>query len=272
MPTCPTSESGGWASSKPRFRPSHPHRPWSATTVRSPPGAESIAAPDVSGGTMTGSGYGAAASTSRIPHLGARSTRRFAVTAYLATSSPGQTTKAGSDSSDLGRSMSAHSTQHYGSDCHRLFGHSRIVGLSQVPVSNRAVRPYERRLGSQRPPAVPTVDGMIEASPGVEPEVTRFADGALRPERHEAVRAPGRIRTADFQVRNLALFPLSYEGMVRVPGADPGLPKHRLYRPGNVPPFTTRRGCLTGFEPASTGATSRSLMPSGVRHSTCGGS
>jgi hypothetical protein len=71
----------------------------------------------------------------------------------------------------------------------RLFGHSRIVGLSQVPVSNRAVRPYERRLGSQRPPALSTVDGMIEASPGVEPEVTRFADGALRPERHEAVRA-----------------------------------------------------------------------------------
>jgi hypothetical protein len=37
--------------------------------------------------------------------------------------------------------------------------------------------------------------------------------------------------------------------MVRVPGADPGLPKRRLYRPGNVPPFTTRMGCLTGFEP-----------------------
>jgi hypothetical protein len=121
-------------------------------------------------------------------------------------------------------------------------------------------------------PALSRVDGMIEASPGVEPEITRFADGALRPEHHEAVRAPGRIRTADLQVRNLALFPLSYEGMVRVPGADPGLPKRRLYRPGNVPPFTTRMGCLTGFEPASTGATSRSLMPSGVRHSTCGGS
>src|SRR2546421_1739421 len=54
--------------------------------------------------------------------------------------------------------------------------------------------------------------------------------------------------------------------MVRVPGADPGLPKRWLYRPGGVPPPTTRMGCLTGFEPANAGTTSRSLMPSGVRH------
>ena len=66
------------------------------------------------------------------------------------------------------------------------------------------------------------------------------------------------------------LYPLSYEGMVRVPGADPGLPKRWLYRPGGVPPPTTRMGCLTGFEPANAGITSRSLMPSGVRHSTRG--
>ena len=31
---------------------------------------------------------------------------------------------------------------------------SHFLDLSQAPVSNRAVRPYEGRLGSQRPPAI----------------------------------------------------------------------------------------------------------------------
>jgi hypothetical protein len=47
-------------------------------------------------------------------------------------------------------------------------------------------------------PVVPVqnscVTRRVEASPGVEPEVTRFADGALRRERREAV-DPVRQRT-----------------------------------------------------------------------------
>lgn len=54
-----------------------------------------------------------------------------------------------------------------------------------------------------------------EAPPGVEPEVTRFAGGTLRRERRRAVRTLGRDRTGDFPLRRRALYPLSYEGMVR---------------------------------------------------------
>lgn len=55
----------------------------------------------------------------------------------------------------------------------------------------------------------------IEAAPGVEPEPedTSFAERALHPERHAAVRTLGPIRTGGLQVRNLVLYPLSYEGM-----------------------------------------------------------
>src|SRR3954454_2198281 len=41
--------------------------------------------------------------------------------------------------------------------------------------------------------------------------------------------------------RNAALFPPSYGAMVRVPGADPGMPRgRRFYGPLDVPPSTTR--------------------------------
>lgn len=43
--------------------------------------------------------------------------------------------------------------------------------------------------------------------------ITRFAGGALHQERHEALRAPGWTRTSGLDARNIALFPLSYEGM-----------------------------------------------------------
>lgn len=45
-----------------------------------------------------------------------------------------------------------------------------------------------------------------------------------------AIRAPGRIRTSDLQVRNLALHPLSYEGLVRPVGFEPTMRKHLFYR------------------------------------------
>lgn len=57
----------------------------------------------------------------------------------------------------------------------------------------------------------------LEAAPGVEPELTRFAGGAFTANDYAAVRAPGRSRTCHFQIRNLALFPLSYEGMGLAP-------------------------------------------------------
>jgi hypothetical protein len=93
---------------------------------------------------------------------------------------------------------------------------ARWKAMSQVPVSNRAGRPYERRLGSQRPPAQTMFhSGWHGGRPRREsnPNITRFADGALHPERREAnERAPGWTRTSDHQVRNLALCPLSYKG------------------------------------------------------------
>ena len=58
---------------------------------------------------------------------------------------------------------------------------------SQAPVSIRAHRHYERRPGSQRPP--------VSVHCGWQ------------------LRTPGWIRTSGFDTRNVALFPLSYEGM-----------------------------------------------------------
>ena len=37
------------------------------------------------------------------------------------------------------------------------------------------------------------------------------------------------------------LFPLSYEGMVRAPGVEPGMPKRQVYSLVDVPPSTTRK-------------------------------
>src|SRR3954471_4703511 len=55
--------------------------------------------------------------------------------------------------------------------------------------------------------------------------VFRFAGGSLTRLGHAAVRASGWTRTSDLQVRNLALSPLSYEGMdnnnVRAKGFEP---------------------------------------------------
>jgi hypothetical protein len=50
---------------------------------------------------------------------------------------------------------------------------------------------------------------------------TRFAGGPLHQERHGGMRTPGPIRTADLDARNVALFPLSYDGMVGAEGFEP---------------------------------------------------
>jgi hypothetical protein len=71
-----------------------------------------------------------------------------------------------------------------------------------------------------------TVDSMRGGPAGSRTRVvTSFAGWALRRERRGAIRALGRSRTCDLGLRRAALCPLSYEGMVRVPGADPGLPE-----------------------------------------------
>ena len=49
-----------------------------------------------------------------------------------------------------------------------------------------------------------------------------------------AVRTPGPIRTADLQARNLALYPLSYEGMVRAERLE--LPEHKATGLQPAPP------------------------------------
>ena len=78
----------------------------------------------------------------------------------------------------------------------------------------------------------------MEAQGGLEPHAqlgTRFAGGQPLPRLTRATRALGRIRTADTRVRNPVLFPLSYEGLVPVPGADPGMREaRRIYRPLGV--------------------------------------
>ena len=44
------------------------------------------------------------------------------------------------------------------------------------------------------------------------------------------MRTPGPIRTADLDARNVALCPLSYEGMVGAEGFEPSQQRHLLYR------------------------------------------
>ena len=84
----------------------------------------------------------------------------------------------------------------------------------------------ERRLDSQRPAALFhsgwQARSLARSRTGM---ITRFAGGAPHRGRSETMSAPGPIRTAGLRIRNPTLFPLSYEGMVRVPGAGPGLPE-----------------------------------------------
>ena len=67
----------------------------------------------------------------------------------------------------------------------------------------------------QRPSALNSNSGWHTSKP--RPDVNRKSPVLQtgRPTRndHEAMRAPGWTRTSGPQVRNLALFPLSYEGM-----------------------------------------------------------
>ena len=125
-----------------------------------------------------------------------------------------------------------------------------------------------------------TVDGN-DARPRREsnPNITRFADGALHPERRVANdRAPGWTRTSDHQVRNLALCPLSYRGRRE------SKPRPPACRAGALPLSYTgsrrggnrigRRGnglvARAGLEPAPPGGKPGSL-PITERASRCSG-
>ncbi len=93
-------------------------------------------------------------------------------------------------------------------------------GKSWPSVSNRALPGYESGSGAgpTTQPRLHSGNGTstVEASGGLEPLAvvgTRFAGGQQLPLLTEAVRTPGRNRTADTRVRNPVLYPLSYEGM-----------------------------------------------------------
>lgn len=59
-----------------------------------------------------------------------------------------------------------------------------------------------------------------ETKAGIEPAYTAL-QAAPSPLGHKATRTPDWNRTSDLQVRNLALSPLSYEGMVWETGFEP---------------------------------------------------
>lgn len=73
------------------------------------------------------------------------------------------------------------------------------------------------------------------------PSGTRFAGGQLHLELTKATSAPGRNRTAGLQIRNLARYPLRYEGMVQEVGFEP----------------TQRCTCFTGRPDSPTSALPR---------------
>ena len=62
-----------------------------------------------------------------------------------------------------------------------------------------------------------------ETPAGLEPACSALQAGT-QPLGHGVVRTLDWTRTSDTRLRKPVLYPLSYEGMVRVPGVEPGMP------------------------------------------------
>ena len=121
---------------------------------------------------------------------------------------------------------------------------------SQAPVSNRAVRPYERRLGSQRPPAYPCVPPT-----GIEPAASTLGTSRSGPLSYggmciQLCRGPMGSRTPHVRLarRDCAPAPSPFLHCERIAGIEPAFSVWKT--DVSTQPHQIRTAADAGLEPA----------------------
>jgi hypothetical protein len=105
----------------------------------------------------------------------------------------------------------------------------------------------------------------VEAVVGVEPTYIRFAGGALN-RSGIPPRTLDWIRTSGLPLRRRTLFPLRYEGVVRVPGLEPGMPEATVLQTAGRPAAHDALGVSARGRSGTTRATTWRAQPVHHRH------